>query len=235
MAPTPRNVLLFASLREAAGRDHLEISIDPGTTVAAFLTSLAEAEPTLAPLLPACRVALDQRFARAEEPIGAAKEVALIPPVSGGHDGPAPADAWTPPDDAIRVVDGPIHLSDVIAAVEHPGAGAVVTFSGNVRATSRGQAIVHLDYEAYVPMAESVLRGICTDLVRELPGVRVAVHHRIGHLPVGACAVVIAASSPHRPQAFDACRRAIERLKEDAPIWKKETAEDGATWFGQGP
>ena len=95
--------------------------------------------------------------------------------------------------------------------------------------------VEHLEYEAFVPMAEQVLTTIAHEIELEYPGVKVAIHHRIGTLRVGEAAVVIAASAPHRAEAFAACRVAIERLKQRAPIWKKEIGESGAVWVGVGP
>src|SRR5690606_31877317 len=120
-------------------------------------------------------------------------------------------------------------------AVEHADAGGIATFTGNVRRHSRGTTVEHLEYEAYEPMALRVLEQICARIEREIEGSRVAIHHRIGHLVVGETAVVIAASAPHRAEAFAACREAIEALKRDVPIWKREVADDGAVWIGQGP
>jgi molybdopterin synthase catalytic subunit len=104
-----------------------------------------------------------------------------------------------------------------------------------VRRHSRGKTIEHLEYEAYAPMAVRVMDEIRARIETELPGTRVAIHHRIGRLAVGEPAVVIAASAPHRAEAFAACREAIEALKRDVPIWKREVADDGAVWIGQGP
>ncbi len=134
-----------------------------------------------------------------------------------------------------RVTDSPLELDEVVRAVSAPEHGGLVTFTGTVRAFSHGKRIVRLEYEAYRPMAERKLAEIGADLAREQPGVRVAIVHRVGKLAVGDAAVVIAASAPHRAQAFDACRAAIDRLKESVPIWKKEISDDGEEWIGLGP
>lgn len=218
-------ILLFASLRQRAGRDTLTVEVDEAATVGDLVAAIAAAHPSLAELLAQCRVAVDQSFSRNDDPLGAPKEIALIPPVSGGHDGPP----------RVRVTAAPLRLADVVACVEHPGAGGIATFTGNVRGESRGKSIDHLDYEAYVPMAESVMTEIAAAIEARIDGSRVAIHHRIGTLKVGDTAVVIAASAPHRAEAFDACRDAIEALKRDVPIWKREHATDGDSWFGRGP
>jgi molybdopterin synthase catalytic subunit len=145
--------------------------------------------------------------------------------VSGGHDGHP----------RIKLTATALSLADVVAAVEHAGAGGIATFTGNVRRHSRGETIERLEYEAYPKMAMAVMTRIADAIEAEVEGSRVAIHHRVGVLGIGETAVVIAASAPHRAEAFAACREAIERLKDDVPIWKKEVAESGATWIGQGP
>lgn len=218
-------VLLFAGLREAARADHLTVALPDGACVQDLLSAIDEQCTALQGRVHGCRVALDQAFMNADDPIGTPQEIALIPPVSGGHDGP--------PRIAIRSTS--LQLADVIAAVEHDGAGGLTTFTGNVRRNSRGQEIERLEYEAYEAMAVKVMTTIADRIERDVPGSRVAIHHRVGVLSVGETAVVIAASAPHRAEAFEACRAAIEQLKQDVPIWKKEVATDGAAWIGQGP
>ena len=218
-------VLLFAGLREAAKAETITVEIAEGSTAGDLLEAVETQIPALAGRVGASRVAVDHAFVDADAPIDGAKELALIPPVSGGHDGPP----------RILLSSAPLSLAAVVSAVEHPGAGGLTTFTGNVRLHSRGQTIERLEYEAYAPMATAVMTQIADGIEAEIEGTRVAIHHRIGVLGIGETAVVIAASAPHRAEAFDACRAAIERLKEDVPIWKKEVAESGATWIGQGP
>jgi molybdopterin synthase catalytic subunit len=110
----------------------------------------------------------------------------------------------------------------------------VVTFLGTVRDHARGKAVVRLEYEAYPEMALRVFGRIAEEAQARWPGARVCIHHRVGSLEPGALSVVIAASAPHRPDAFDACRQAIEQLKKDAPIWKREHYPDGSVWVGLG-
>jgi molybdopterin synthase catalytic subunit len=133
------------------------------------------------------------------------------------------------------VTPAPLDLAAVTAVVEGPEQGGLCTFTGTVRRQGAVPDVSRLEYEAYVPMAVEVLTGIADEIEREYPGVRVAIHHRIGTLAVGEAAVVIAASAPHRAEAFAACRVAIERLKQRAPIWKKEVGDTGAVWVGMGP
>ena len=225
-------VLLFAGLRERLHSDSAAIELPDGATVRDLLTALAEQHPTLRELLPPCRVAVNQEFVHADHPVRASDELAVIPPVSGGHDD-APGDAND--DERVRLETTPLAHERVIAAVARRHAGGVVTFIGQVRDHSRGHAIDHLEYEAYAPMALKVMRGIAAAIEAEVTGASVAIHHRLGRLEIGEVAVIVAAAAPHRAEAFTACRAAIEALKQDVPIWKREVAVDGSTWLVQGP
>lgn len=221
-------VLLFAGLREAVRSGEVQVDLPPGATVRDLLDRLGQQYPRATPMLSGCRVAVGQEFVDDEHVLHGGEEIAVIPPVSGGHDGAAvPA--------RVHLSSQPLSLSDVVGAVEHRGAGGIATFTGNVRARSRGHDIEHLHYEAYEPMALKVMRQIVAAIEERIEGSRVAIHHRLGRLSVGETAVVIAASAPHRAEAFEACRAAIEALKTDVPIWKREVSADGAEWIGQGP
>ncbi|MDB4970132.1 MAG: molybdenum cofactor biosynthesis protein, partial [Myxococcales bacterium] len=188
-----------------------------------LLDELERRHPSLAGLRPAIKVAVNEEFVALDRVLSDGDVVALIPPVAGGSGG------------TFRVSDEALVLDEVVRAVTSEEHGGVVTFSGVVRRLSRGKRIVRLEYEAYRPMAERKLAEIGRQLEGEIPGVRVAIVHRVGKLEVGELAVVIAASAPHRAAAFEACRAAIDRLKESVPIWKKEIAEDGEEWIGLGP
>jgi molybdopterin synthase catalytic subunit len=131
-----------------------------------------------------------------------------------------------------RIRSEALSLDEVVGAVGHAGAGAVVTFLGVVRAENDGRAVTLLEYEAYGSMAEAELARILDEVAAEQPGVRVAALHRVGALHVGDAAVVCAASAPHRDEAFVACRALIERIKARVPIWKREHGPDGPYWVG---
>jgi molybdopterin synthase catalytic subunit len=215
-------VLYFAVVRERLGTDREEVALPAGARVSDLLKLLQERHAQLGELLPAVRVSVNQEFRGNDFPVGDGDEVALIPPVSGGAG-------------LYRVTDEKLELDEVVRAVGGESQGGLVTFTGVVRRHSRGKTIVRLEYEAYRPMAERKLAEIGEGIAREIAGGRVAIVHRLGKLTVGEAAVVIAASAPHRAQAFDACRAAIDRLKESVPIWKKEIADDGEEWVGLGP
>lgn len=213
-------VLYFAGAREAAGTARETLEAPPGT-VAALRALLAARHPGLARVLPRCRIAVDEEFAADGAALPDGAEVALIPPVSGGAG-------------LFAVVDRPLDLGEVVRAVEAPGRGGVVTFTGDVRGETRGRAVVRLEYEAYPAMAERKLREIGERVARE-HGAEVAIVHRVGRLLPGEAAVVIACAAPHRTPAFRACEAAIEALKREVPIWKREVYQDGSEWVGLGP
>jgi molybdopterin synthase catalytic subunit len=137
-----------------------------------------------------------------------------------------------------RLSEDKLRLQEVIDAVSgpaFPGQGAVTTFTGIVRDHNLGKQVVRLEYEAYPKLALRTLASIIEGIERDIKGARVAIVHRAGVLHIGEAAVVIAASAPHRAEAFEACRRAIEELKCDVPIWKKEVSPDGEEWIGMRP
>ena len=133
----------------------------------------------------------------------------------------------------IRVQEGSLDLAEVIAAVEHPSAGGIVTFSGVVRDHHDGKRVVGISYEAYGDMAEAMMRRIAEDVGQRWPETRIAMVHRTGKLEIGEASVLIAVSAPHRAEAFDACEYAIDTLKQLVPVWKKEAYEGGEVWLEQ--
>lgn len=134
-------------------------------------------------------------------------------------------------DKFFEITPEPISADEVIGRLANPAAGAVVSFVGVVRGTSEGHEVQYLEYEAYAEMAEQVLSQIGEEIQARWSDIlQVAIVHRTGHLEVGETAVVIALSAGHRPQVFDALRYAIDRIKEIAPIWKKEVWTGGSAW-----
>jgi molybdopterin converting factor subunit 1 len=222
-------VLYFAVFRERVGRDAEWIEVPAGASVAAALEVIGAQHDVVRALRGRFRVAVNQTMVGDDEVLAEGDEVALIPPVAGGADPPSPAPHH------VALLDAPLSLDRCVAAVSGPGMGGVVTFSGAVRRDSRGLTVERLEYEAYGAMAVTEMRRLCVEIEAELPGVRLAVEHRVGVLAVGDLAVVIAAAAPHRAEAFTACRAMIDRLKERVPIWKKEISTDGAEWVGLGP
>jgi molybdopterin synthase catalytic subunit len=132
---------------------------------------------------------------------------------------------------ATAVTSAPLAVEAVLRAVEGPGAGAVTTFVGLVRDHNQGRKVLWLDYEAYAPLAEKALGIIVDEAQARWTGARMAIHHRTGRLEIGEASVVIAVATPHRADAFAACRYAIERIKQIVPIWKHEHFDGGEVWI----
>ena len=131
-----------------------------------------------------------------------------------------------------EIHDKPIDVSSLIAAVSDPEAGAIATFIGTTRDNNEGRSVTNLEYEAYPEMAIAEMQRIGDTAREKWPIKAIAIAHRIGTVPIGEASVVIAVSSPHRAAAFEACRFAIDRLKEVVPIWKKEHFDGGEVWIG---
>ena len=126
--------------------------------------------------------------------------------------------------------DAPIDIAALEARVSAVANGAVCTFAGQVRENSRGRQVSYLEYNAYVPMAVKEMSRIAAEAETKW-GCTVAIQHRIGRLDLGEASVVIAVGSPHRAEAFEACRWCIDTLKDTVPIWKREVCPDGAFWI----
>lgn len=135
----------------------------------------------------------------------------------------------------IQLSEEPIDITGIVASVSSEKAGAVDLFVGTVRNKTQGRKVVRLEFEAYDSMAVSEMEKIAAEVKEKWPVEKIAIHHRKGVLNIGDVAVVIAVSSPHRKEAFEACRYAIDTLKETVPIWKKEIFEDGAIWVAAHP
>jgi molybdopterin synthase catalytic subunit len=206
-------VRLFAALRERAGWSQRSLDLPEGACVGDVWPALAlGAEP------PGLAYARNREYADRDAMVEAGDEVAVIPPVSGG---------------AFAVSQEPLDLAAVVAQVADPAAGAVATFIGTTRTHSRGRTVVHLEYDAYPEMAEAEMARIAA-AVRDRHGVlHVAIAHRTGHVPIGEASVIIAVSAAHRGPAMDACREAIDTLKQTVPVWKKEVFEGGEEWIGR--
>jgi len=225
-------VLLFGSLREAAGAKELSVELPERARVVELRALLALSQPAFEAVAGRLRVAVNREFAADDAMLADGDEVAFLPPVSGGSGSHAGED-----DERSRctISERPLDADAVAARVVGPDAGGVVTFVGAVRDNARGRAIRHLEYEAYPAMALAEMERICEAAAQRWPGVRVAIAHRVGHLEVGDLAVVVVAAAAHRAEAFEACRFAIDTLKETVPIWKKEVATDGEYWVDDHP
>ena len=212
-------IKLFARLREIVGVGEIERDLTQGATVSDLLNTLHAEFPRLADLTARTIISVNQEFAAPDSLLRDGDEVAIFPPVSGGAD-------------LLRVTFDPISVDEVAQAVVCPHTGAVVTFAGVVRNVSDGKEVAYLEYEAYEEMAVAKMRQVANEARSQWPQiVDIAIVQRIGHLEVGDVAVTIAVSSGHRNEGcFEACRYAIERLKQIVPIWKKEVGPTGEEW-----
>jgi molybdopterin synthase catalytic subunit len=208
------SVRLFAGLRERAGVGRLELEdVAHAGDVWARLDLGEEPGGLL--------YAVNREYVERSHELHDGDEVALIPPVSGG-------------DNDFVITAEPLEVARVVAAVERDEAGGVASFVGTVRRSSRGREVQYLEYEAFEEMAEPMLRRLAATLTEKHGLSAVAIHHRVGRVEIGQPSVVIAVSAPHRAAALDACREAIDTLKETIPLWKKEVYEGGEEWIGRG-
>jgi molybdopterin synthase catalytic subunit len=130
----------------------------------------------------------------------------------------------------LAVTTAPLELATLVGSVSAAELGGVASFLGTVRSPNKGHRVLYLEYEAYEPLAVRVFERIRDEIAAEWPDAVLALHHRIGRLEPGEVSVAIVVASRHRAAAFAACRYAIERVKQVAPIWKRETFEGGEVW-----
>lgn len=211
-------VKLFGPLAEVAQRREFSQELPAGASVASLLQELASRGPLLARWGEALAVAVNMEYVSPDRRLREGDEVALIPPVSGG----AAA--------LFRISRDPIDPAAVGALVASPGCGAVLTFLGTVRDHSAGKPVVALEYDAYEPMALKELERIGAEAQARWPGLRIAIWHRCGRMALAEVSLAVAVAMPHRAEAFEACRWAVEAVKARLPIWKKEFAQDGSWW-----
>ena len=134
----------------------------------------------------------------------------------------------------VRLTDAPLDASEALGFVGDPRAGGTVLFAGTVRDHSQAGEVTALDYEAWAELAAARLEAVGEEMFERWPVCRVAILHRTGHLEVGAISVLVCCSAPHRAEAFDAARHGIERIKQDVPIWKKESLTTGTAHWVMG-
>ena len=248
LPPLRIRVRLFAMQRETAGMRELRLEVPVGSTIDDAWSAVVEVVPALAPGRASLRFALNGSYEDTDAALADGDEIACIPPVSGGSGDAPPADD----DRRIRILE--IHddpfapdlataLSDRLAT---PADGGIVTFTGRTRVTPgtpapgqeaeaarhAGRVVEALEYEAFEPMAVSVLDQIADEIEARWGVRRLAIVHRTGPVPLGEPSILVVAAAPHRDAAFAAARYAIDETKARAPIWKAERFEDGHVWIG---
>jgi MoaE-MoaD fusion protein len=194
-------IRLFASLRERAGAEEVQLELPEGSVVRDALAQIAPLTDGVPVVM-----AVNREYAGIDQVLHPGDEVALIPPVSGGSVGVV----------HVRVTREALALDPLIERVRDPRAGAVITFLGVTR------EVAELDYEAYVPMAEAKIAAIVTAAIERHGLCAAAAEHRVGTVPLSEPSVAIAVSAPHRHEAFVGAREIIDQIKAQAPIWKKE-------------
>ncbi len=225
----------YAALRERAGAARWRCAELPEPlSVAALKRELERRHPELGSLTHV-RAVLGNAYVPDETPLVAGQEVHLLPPVSGGQ-------AQRPSFDRFLLSAEPLDPAAWLASVAEPGLGGQCLFVGSVRDRNRGREVARIDYEAFESMAGPEMERIFAECRsrfdpdgRPERRLRLAVAHRIGPVEVGEPAVVVAVASPHRDNAFEACRFLIDTLKERLPIWKHERYPDGSCWIGDRP
>lgn len=209
-------VLLFAQAAELAGQTELAVDLGEDARLAQVRELLCERYGTA---FTRFGLAVNQTWASDHTPLTDGDEVAVLPPVSGG---------------APLLTEEPLDVGALIQEVSRPGAGAIALFVGVVRDQFQGTPSAAVRYHAYGAMAEKVLADILMSKGRAAPELRLAARHRTGQLAVGEASLVVAVSSPHRQEAFAACREVVEEIKLRLPVWKQELRADGAVWHEEG-
>lgn len=220
-------IRLFAILRERAGVSEFKIECPEGSLVSHAVAQIQQRFPIIAAYCNRAAYAVNCSYAQANTILHDGDELALIPPVSGGVD-----------DDWIDILPDPLDTAAALRFVTTESAGGIDLFLGTTRSDqdSAGRQLVALDYEAYMDMAKQQLQNLARQARQDWPIERLVLLHRIGRVGLGEPSVLIAVASPHRAEAFAACRWLIDTLKKEAAIWKKEIWTTGpATWSGTQP
>jgi len=230
-------VRVFGGLTERVGGPRVTLVLPDNATVADLRPAVAAEHPAIAPLLGSAVVAVDLEVVGDEHPLAGAHEIALLPPVAGGSSDRSPPASATQPAPILLtgLRDTTLAVEPTLTAIRTPQTGATAVFLGTVRDhTPEVGGVVGLDYTAYEAMAERVLATLAETIVVDHPRIQgLALLHAIGALPVGAPTILIACTAAHRQPAFAACEDALERVKEQVPVFKRERYEDGTHhWVG---
>lgn len=217
-------VLLFALFREQAGQARFQLELPEGSTVA-DAKALLEAQYPLQ--LTGGLAAINEQLAQSSDPLKDGDELAFLPPVSGGASMSEEKSSTT---DSFGLTYQALAVQPWVDWASDDPYGAVISFLGTTRSPNKGLAVTHLEYEAYPGMAERVMQQIIGEMRARWVLGRVALWHRLGRVMPSEGSILIVVSAPHRPEAFEACRYAIERVKQILPVWKKEFLPDGSHW-----
>jgi molybdopterin synthase catalytic subunit len=218
-------VLFFGLAHDLTGLAREQAEVAEGERLGDLRRRYEDRFPRLRELSRSLLTAVNQELAEPARILREGDEVAFMPPVSGGAG-----------DDFYRITREPIPTQQLADSLKAPEDGAVAVFEGIVRNHSRGRHTLYLEYEAYEPMALRKMEEVGREAREKFSIDRIGMIHRLGRLEIGETSVAIIVTAAHRAAAFEACRYAIDRLKQIVPIWKKEYFEDGAIWAeGEGP
>jgi len=219
------NVLFFGAARDVVSESPLPLSLDPGATVADAFERLAHDYPQLMRFGRSLLIAVNQEYATRDQQLNDNDELAIFPPVSGGHEPVVSSDR-----DFFEITRDPIDVGTVARRVVLPECGATVSLDGYAREWTSDRRTLYLVYEAYDEMALREMKRLAAEAHQRFDIAHIGIVHRTGRLEIGETSVVISVSAPHRRAAFEACEWAIRELKRTVPIWKKEVFEDGEGW-----
>lgn len=222
-------VLFFAALRGRAGTRAVNVAVTDGMTVEDAVREARIAAPRDPEPGTSVMLALNGEYVEGDQPVASGDELALIPPVSGGSDEVKTERDWV---FVTADVLDPSPLTDFVTTGVD---GAVVTFLGVTRDNNEGRTVLHLEYEAYQPMAENKIIDIIGEMRSKWELGKIAIAHRTGRVDIGQTSMVVAVGSAHRKPAFEASLYFVDRLKEIVPIWKREFFEGGEVWIGETP
>ena len=220
-------ILFFAGARERVGTGRVELEVDDGATLGDAVDLAVGNAGGNQVLSEKVMLARNGAYADRSTILKDGDEIAVIPPVSGGSGDAASERVWVTAD----VIDP----DEVVRSVGSDRDGAVVVFHGVTRDHNDGRSVLHLEYEAYSPMAENMMSQIIGEMREKWEIGDVAVCHRTGRVDIGQTSMVLAVSAAHRRPAFESALYFIDRLKEVVPIWKKEYFEGGEVWIGETP
>lgn len=216
------NVRLFAGLYQAIGEREVQLEVPDGANVTALLLRLADVYPVAKPFLESLVVAVDEVYVPGEYVLREGERVAMIPPVSGGSGEGGRL---------FEITDQPLDPAKLVQSVRKDESGAVALFYGVVRNENLGRTVLWLEYDAYPEMAIKKMKEVADEVRAKFPVTNVGVMHRTGRLEIGETSLLVAVSSGHRKEAFEACHYAVDRIKQIVPVWKKEVFEGGEEWI----
>lgn len=221
-------IRLFATLKDRAGQDRIQVQVDEPATVQTVLTAVRDRYPALSEAIESSIVSVNKAFASEETAVQPGDDIAIFPPVSGGSEYPHPT--------YFAITTEEPDINAIHHRLKQPDVGAVISFTGAVRGQTQREGLppetIYLEYEAYNEMAEEKMAQIAYEIWERWPLVKgVAIVQRIGRLEIGDLTTFVACASGHRDQgAFEAARYGIDRLKEIVPVWKKEVGTDKSEW-----